>query len=174
MKKIIISAFANDQPGIVSKISGEVSSLNGNIVKSKMMKIDNIFSVIMIVNIPVNNEKILIDQINQIPELYSLVKNIGTELDNDHNYKRYSFTLECIDNEGIIHHYTKYLNNEKINIEKMDTNTHNAPITGATLFKLDSILWIPIKHDLNKIKNNLGQLSEQFNVNFSLLLLKSK
>ena len=32
MKKIIISAFTNDQPGIVSKISGKVSSLNGNII----------------------------------------------------------------------------------------------------------------------------------------------
>ena len=174
MKKIIISSFTNDQLGIVSKISGEVSSLNGNIIKSKMMKIDNIFSVVMIVHIPPENEKILIDQMNQIPELYSMVKNIDTNLNDDNSYKRYSFTLECIDNEGIIHHFTKYLNNEKINIEKMDTNTHNAPVTGATLFKLDSILLIPTKLDLNKIKNNLGQLSEQFNVNFSLLLFKSK
>ena len=138
------------------------------------MKIDNIFSVVMIVHIPPENEKILIDQMNQIPELYSMVKNIDTNLNDDNSYKRYSFTLECIDNEGIIHHFTKYLNNEKINIEKMDTNTHNAPVTGATLFKLDSILLIPTKLDLNKIKNNLGQLSEQFNVNFSLLLFKSK
>tara|TARA_B100000686_G_C16483782_1_gene808490 strand:+ start:345 stop:869 length:525 start_codon:yes stop_codon:yes gene_type:complete len=174
MKKIIISAFTNDQPGIISKISGKVSSLNGNIIKSKMMKIDNIFSVVMVVNIQEKNEKTLIDQMNQIPELYSIVKNIDTVLDDDNKYNRYSFTLECIDNEGIIHHFTKYLNKEKINIEKMDTNIHNAPVTGATLFKLDSILWIPIKYDLNKIKNNLEQLSEQFNVNFSLLLLKSK
>ena len=57
MKKIIISAFTNDQPGIVSKISGKVSSLNGNIIKSKMMKIDNIFSVVMIVNIPKKNDR---------------------------------------------------------------------------------------------------------------------
>ena len=174
MKKIIINAFTNDQPGIVSKISGEVSSLNGNIIKSKMMKIDNIFSVVMIINIPLKNEEILVDQINQIPELYSLIKDIDTMLNGNNNYKRYSFTLECIDNEGIIYHFTKYLTDEKINIEKMDTNTQNAPVTGATLFKLDSILCIPEKYDLNKIENNLGQLSEKYNVNFSLSLLKSK
>ncbi len=174
MKKIIISAFTNDQPGIVSKISGKVSSLNGNIIKSKMMKIDNIFSVVMIINIPPKNEKTLIEHINQIPELYSLIKNIDTMVNGNNNYKRYSFTLECIDNEGIIYHFTKYLNDEKINIEKMNTNTQNAPVTGATLFKLDSILWIPEKCDLNKMENDLEQLSEQYNVNFSLLLLKSK
>ena len=85
MKKIIVNTFGNDEPGIVSKISGLVSALNGNIVKSEMVKIDNIFSIIMIINIPNENEKTLIDKINRISKLYSTVKNIDSEEINKTN-----------------------------------------------------------------------------------------
>ena len=174
MKKIIINTFGNDEPGIVSKISGVISSYNGNIIKSKMMKIDNIFSAIIIVNIQSKDENLLIKKINQISELHSIIKNINIIEDNKNSYKLYSFSLECIDNEGIIHHFTKYLNNQKINIEKMDTSTINAPITGITLFKLNSLLCIPSDLNIKDIKKNLNKLSEQFNVSYNISLLKSK
>ena len=174
MKKIIINSFANDEPGIVSKISGIISAYNGNIIKSKMMKIDNIFSVIIIVNIESGNKNSLIKKINQISELNSIIKDMDTIEDNKINYKLYSFSLECIDNEGIIHHFTKYLNNQKINIKKMSTSTLNAPITGIILFKLDSLLYIPSDLDIKNIKNKLNKLSEQFNVSYNISLFKSK
>lgn len=174
MKKIIINSFANDEPGIVSKISGIISAYNGNIIKSKMMKIDNIFSVIIIVNIESENKNSLIKKINQISELNSIIKDMDVIEDNKINYKLYSFSLECIDNEGIIHHFTKYLNNQKINIEKMNTSTLNAPITGITLFKLDSLLCIPSDLNIKDIKNKLNKLSEQFNVSYNISLFKSK
>ena len=171
---MIINTFGNDQPGIVSKISGEITSLNGNIIKSNMMKIDNIFSVIMIVNIPIKNKNSLMKKINQMPRLHSLIENIDANIDDNKNYKKYSFALECLDNEGIVHHFTKYLNDKEINIETMNTSTNNAPVTGITLFTLDSIICIPIDIDIKEIKKKLNQLCEQFNVNYSLLLFKSK
>jgi len=174
MKKIIINTFGDDQPGIVSKISGMVSSLNGNIIKSEMVTIDSIFSVIMIINIPIKNEKILINKINQIEELYSTIKHLDTQNDNEIRYNKYSFSLECLDNEGIIHHFTKYFNLKKINIQKMNTYTNNAPITGIILFKLDSVICIPKNLNIEIIKRKLNTLSEQFNVNYNLSLLKSK
>jgi len=174
MKKIVINSFANDEPGIVSKISGIISSYNGNIIKSKMMRIDNIFSAIIIVNIHPNNEKLLIKKIKQISELNSIIKDIDVDENNKINYTIYSFSLECIDNEGIIHHFTKYLNNQKINIEKMNTSTLNAPITGITLFKLDSLLCVPSDLNIKDIKKELNKLSEQFNVSYNISLFKSK
>ena len=174
MKKIIINSFANDEPGLVSKISGIISLYNGNIIKSKMKKIDNIFSAIIIVNVHSNNKNSLIDKINQIPGLNSIIKNIDIIEDSKINYKIYSFSLECIDNEGIIHHFTKYLNNQKINIKEMNTSTLNAPVTGITLFKLDSLLCIPLALDLKDIKNKLNKLSEQFNVSYNISVFKSK
>ena len=174
MRKLIINSFANDQPGIVSKISGIISLYNGNIIKSKMMKIDNIFSAIIIVHIQPNNKNSLIKKIHQISELNSIVKDIDVIENNKINYKLYSFSLECIDNEGITHHFTKYLNNQKINIEKMNTSTVNAPITGITLFKLDSLLCIPSDLIIKDIKKNLKKLSEKFNVTYNISLFKSK
>ena len=52
MIKVILNANAKDRPGLVSEISGVIFSLNGNIAESKMLRLENIFSVIMAIEIP--------------------------------------------------------------------------------------------------------------------------
>ena len=51
----------------------------------------------------------------------------------------------------------------------MNTSTTNAPITGVILFKLSSIICIPLDLDIKEIKKKMNKLSEQFNVNYNLL-----
>ena len=53
-------------------------------------------------NIPIKNKSPLMKKINQMPRLHSLIENIDVNIDNNKNYKKYSFALECLDNEGII------------------------------------------------------------------------
>jgi len=173
IEKIIINAFGTDKPGIVSNISGMIASIGGNIENSKMVRIETMFTVIMIVTIPQKNKKLLLKHINKIEGLNSVINNIRSS-NSLSNYKKYNFLLECIDNEGIIHHFTKYLNQKKINIEEMNTSTINAPITGSTLFNLESIICIPKDLDINKLKSRLNILSEKYNVNYRLLLFESK
>ena len=115
-------------------------------------------------------------RITYIVHIDEIVNNAVLDIkeNNVNNYNKYSFSLECLDNEGIIYHYTKYFNLKKINVEEMNTSTDNAPITGITLFKLASVICIPEDLDNKKIKRKLDMLSEQFNVNYNLSLLKSK
>ena len=46
MVRLIINTFGEDKPGLVSDISGIVYSLNGNILESKMVRLENIFTII--------------------------------------------------------------------------------------------------------------------------------
>tara|TARA_Y100000590_G_scaffold460387_1_gene619549 strand:+ start:1463 stop:1981 length:519 start_codon:yes stop_codon:yes gene_type:complete len=172
MVKIILNAFGNDKTGLVSEISGIVSSQNGNILESKMVKINTMFSAIMVISVPKQNKNNLIDKINNIKELNVFIDNIKSEKQII-EYNNYLFNLECADNEGIIYYFTDYLQSEKINILKMETTTVNAPITGITLFQLDSIISIPNKLEINKLKLKLNSLSEKYNVTYKLLF-KSK
>ena len=104
--------------------------------------------------------------------------------DNDLSYEsihlvdkksdKYILSLECLDSEGIINHFTNYFNKEKINIEEMNTTTTNAPTTGSLLFNLDSIINIPENFNMDKFKSSLDLLSEKYNVTYKILLLKSE
>ena len=172
-EKIIINAFGADKPGIVSNISGIIASFNGNIENSKMVRIETMFTIIMVVIIPKKNKQLLLEKFNNIKELNSSIHSVRS-FKLPSNYKKYIFSLECADNEGIIHHFTKYLNQKKINIEEMNTSIINAPITGSILFSLKSIIYIPKDLNVNELKSKLNMLSEQYNVDYNLLFLKPK
>ena len=51
MKNIIIKGIGPDKPGIVSRISGIITSNNGNIEESRMIRLGSEFSIIMMISI---------------------------------------------------------------------------------------------------------------------------
>jgi len=173
MIKLILNSHGEDKPGLVGNISGIIYSLNGNILESKMVRLENIFSIIMAIEIPKKNKSKLDSKINSIIDLNSTIKTLNEFTVNKKSIK-YIFTLECIDSEGIISHFTNYFNEKKINIEEMNTTISYAPTTGSLLFNLDSIIIVPTRLDLKRLQSKLNLLSEKFNVNYNLLLLKSK
>jgi len=173
MIKLILNSHGIDKSGLVNKISGIVYSLNGNILESKMVRLENIFSIIMAIEIHENNKLELKNKINSITSLNSTIKTLD-EFNLNENDIKYVFTLECLDNEGIINHFTNYFNENNINIEEMNTTITYAPTTGSLIFNLDSIIAVPKKIKFEKLDIKLDLLSEKFNVNYNLLLLKSK
>ena len=173
MIKVILNANAKDRPGIVSEISGLIFSLNGNIAESKMLRLENIFSVIMAIEIPEKNKDKLDKKIKLIKNLNYTIQALDS-FDENNDLHKYLFTLECLDSEGIINHFTNYFNNQKINIDEMNTTTICAPTTGSLLFNLDSIISVPEKMNMKKLELKLSSLSEKFNVSYNLLLLESE
>ena len=173
METLIINTFGNDTIGIASKISGIVTSLNGNIDKSKMIRLESIFSIIMVISIPSENKELLSKKLNEVQSLDTMIRPI-TINNKKLNITKYSFKLQCLDNEGIIFHYTDLFNKQKINIDKMDTFTNNAPISGSLLFNMESIISIPQKLDIYLLKKSLKLLSSKYNTQFNLLPFKSK
>ena len=57
MKHLIIKGIGPDKFGIVSRISGIVTSNDGNIEESRMIRLGSEFSIIMMIAIPENSVK---------------------------------------------------------------------------------------------------------------------
>ena len=80
MVRLIINTYGEDKPGLVSDLSGIIHSLNGNILESKMVRLENIFTIIMAIEIPKNNKSKLpnfsIEKI--LNQVQNLIKNIKT------------------------------------------------------------------------------------------------
>ena len=66
MKHIIIKGIGPDKPGIVSSISGIVTSNSGNIEESRMIRLGSEFSIIMMISIPEEFESTLSDELELI------------------------------------------------------------------------------------------------------------
>ena len=173
MIKLFLNTYGIDKPGLISDISNLIYSANGNIIESKMIRLENIFTIIMSFEIPYEKRPILEQQIQSINDLHSNINTLDS-FTKDSNCEEFKFSLECLDSEGIITHFTTFLSSQNINIDKMYTSTINAPVTGSILFNLDSILSIPKNIDKKEFINSLNILSEKYNVKYDLLLLESK
>ena len=173
MLKLIVNTYGEDKPGLVSDLSGIIYSLNGNILESKMVRLENIFTIIMAIEIPKKNKSKLEHKIKSIEGLNSTI-NILDKFDINKKSNKFIFSLECLDSEGIINHFTNFFNKHKINIEELNTTITNAPTTGSLLFNLDSVITVPENFDLENLNSNLELLSGKYNVTYKLLLLESE
>ena len=162
MKKIILYAKGKDRPGIISDITNEINILNGNIETSKMIKLESMFNILMLIQINEKNIILLQKKLNRISNLSIEFNNI--EESNGEFEKMFFFRLKGADNEGIIHIFTNYFYNNKINILDLESEISNAPVTGQTLFFLKSRLLVPSNLNYTDIENDLIDLSNKHNV----------
>ena len=170
MNSLIISAVGSDRPGIVSEISGVITSHGGNIEKSRMTRLGSDFTIIMLVMVNSKWKESLVVALQAIKELSITTK--GTEPNTVITGKTYHVTtgencqisLSGADNEGIVKVLSKYLAGKSINILEMETHISNAPVTGTPLFNLLAIISIPDNTDLAEIQSNLTLIAQKLGV----------
>ena len=161
MKSLIIAAVGLDRPGIVSEISGIITSHGGNVEESRMSRLGSDFAIIMLVSVAPDWVESLEVALQSINDLTIISK--PTETQEEREGIQCQIDLSGADNEGIVKVLSKYFAGKSINILKMQTHISNAPVSGTPLFNLKAIIAIPenlnktnIQFDLNQIAQKLG------------------
>ena len=171
MEKLIINAFGPDKPGIVAKISKIIFSFNANIENSKMILLESDFTILMLISIDETKINQFKTELNKIDDLELSFKQTLKRSNDELKYNKYSFTISVADNEGIIYLYSDLFKKNNINIEKMETEIDNAPISGFPMFVLSSILNIPYKLDIDIFKKSLKDIAQENNIEYKLKIL---
>ena len=165
--KLIISANGLDEKGIVSKISSIIGKHNANIETSKMIRLENEFAMLILINIQNEKIKMLTKSLNQINELS--VNLIETNTNENILYEnKFHLYINGADNEGIVYSFSNYLTKLNINIEEVNTSIKNAPVSATPLFMMDII--ITTNEELNKsiIIDDLNKIAEKLGVEVDL------
>ena len=157
--KLIISANGVDKKGIVSKISSIIGKHNANIETSKMIRLENEFAMLILIDIQNEKIKTLTESLNKINELS--VNLIETKTNENILYEnKFHLYINGADNEGIVYAFSKFLSELDINIDEVNTKIKNAPMSATPLFMMDLIIGSKSKineKDLDKKLNNLGE-----------------
>ena len=134
MKHIIIKGIGPDKPGIVSTISGIVTSNSGNIEESRMIRLGSEFSIIMMIAISEDKELNLVESLGAIDG----IKFYLTDTKKNQNLSVPTHLLDLTggDTEGIVHKMSDVLTSMGINIIEINTDTQNAPVTGSIIFQM--------------------------------------
>ena len=166
MNSLIISAVGSDRPGIVSEISGVITSHGGNVEESRMSRLGSDFAIIMLVSVDPDWVESLEVALQSINELTIISKT--TKAKEGVEDAQCQIDLSGADNEGIVKVLSKYLAGKSINILEMQTHITNAPITGTTLFNLKAITAIPESLNITKIQYELNQISQKLGVDITV------
>jgi len=166
--KILISAFGKDKPGIVTKISKIITEYKCNIIESRMMKIENDFTVMMLVDIYKEKNK-LINKLESISELKFLIKESSLEADNLNDYNA-TITLSGADNIGIVHSVSDILTNHSINIIDMNTSIVNVPNTGTPIFNMETNIFLDNNVSTKELMNEIENLAIESDIEISIVL----
>ena len=163
-KNIILSIIGSDKPGIVSDISKIVKNHSGNIEKSRMIRLGDFFTIMVLISIDENHianlQSKLSDLSNYQVSIHETEKNPIDNLDEN----IHTVHLNGIDNEGLVYKVTNELAKLDINIEELKTDRTNAPMSGLALFSLTA----KIKHpELNYeiLKKKMDALADELEVN---------
>ena len=162
MDYIIISAFGTDKPGIVSHLTGAITSHGGNIEESRMVKLGTDFTTMILVSVSAEWTESLTVALNGIQNLQiSVQKTSPIKLDT--TITQCEIHLSGADNEGLVHKVAEKLAKKGINIEEMETGTENAPISGTILFSMTARMSHP-ELDISRLENDMNELADELGV----------
>ena len=164
--KLIISASGPDRKGIVSEISSIINQFNGNIETSRMIRLEEQFSILILIEIENINTKNLK---NEIESIENLKVDINTTSSLNKEYKnKFHLYINGADNEGIVYSFSNYFSKLNINIEEVSTSIKNAPVSATPLFMMDLIITTSEEINENKIIKDLNKISEKLGVEVNL------
>ena len=166
MINLIITAIGSDRPGIVSELSGIITTHGGNVEESRMSRLGSDFAIIMLVSVSTDWEESLEVALQSINDLTISTKL--TQIQEIGDNKKYKIDLNGADNEGIVKVLSKYLAEKSINVLEMETHISHAPISGTPLFNLIASVSVPNDVEETVIQSDLSQIAQKLGVEIQL------
>jgi len=166
----VISAVGADRVGIVDDLSGIVSDAGGNIEESKMAVLGGEFAVIMLVAMDGKALDVLVARTAELET--SLGLKFGVKRTNSGSAqgqgRPYSLETVSLDGRGIVHSVSAVLRKHGINIEDLETSTDSAPLTGASLFRMNANIVLGPNVSVLALRRELEQLQADQDLDISL------
>ncbi|WP_028950153.1 glycine cleavage system protein R [Sulfurihydrogenibium subterraneum] len=160
MKTFLITAFGEDRPGIVAKVSQLLYKNGLNIEDSAMTRLNNEFVIMLIVKGNINYNTLKQD-------LYTLEKdNLNVTLKeiselakkNTGSTQTYNIIVYGSDKPGIVYNVSKLLAEKSINIADLRTEKTN------DLYVMFIQAEIPQELDIKEFENEIENLKNVLNV----------
>jgi glycine cleavage system transcriptional repressor len=164
LKEFIITAFGEDRPGIVAKVS-EILYKNGlNIEDSAMTRLNNEFVIMLVVKGNIDITTLLADLKNLEKEnLNFTVKEIPFSKNSvKKSYQTYNIVVYGSDKPGIVYNVSKLLADKSINITDLRTEKTKK------LYVMFIQAEIPEDLDISELEKEIEKLKNSLNVDISI------
>jgi glycine cleavage system transcriptional repressor len=164
---LVLTASGRDRPGIVDAVTRRIVAHDGNVEVSRMARLGGEFAMLALVTAPDGKAEALMSAFRELESDGLAVAARPTEPAEGARYEghaAYDVEVRGADHVGIIHEVTHYLAEQGINIESMDTNVTQAPLSGAPLFSMDAVVFAPTELSLRELRDALDNICAELGV----------
>jgi len=172
-KNLVMTITGNDKVGIVEEVTGLVLSHGGNVESSKMARLGGSFAMLMLVSVSDDQFESLRANIRNLANREYKISTSETEQCSTQKFSGWTscdIEVHGADHEGIIHEITRFLAEQGVSVETMDTGIEPAPMSGGNLFMMTAIVLVPPQIDVNTLTEELEDVGDHLNVDASLVI----
>ena len=165
-KQLVLTASGRDRPGVLEEVTRLIVRHQGNVETSRFQRLGGDFAMLMFVTAPEEQIERLRDVLG---ELHFAKFDVQTRLSEavdtaDEGATQCAITVLGADHLGIIHEITRYLADQGINVERMNTEVAAAPMSGTPLFSMAAVVRIPRKLSIDDLREALDFIGGELNV----------
>jgi glycine cleavage system regulatory protein len=168
---LIVTITCPDRPGIVERITEALVGFSANWEESRMARLGGDFAGIVKIGVPEQQAESLSAALIGLGDSETtLTVKIARDLDAStlEGYSLVELRLVGADHEGIVHAVSRYLLEQGINVEEMETQVVPAPMSASPLFQMEARLKVPPQLPLEDLSGNLQSIGEDLGVDIEV------
>jgi glycine cleavage system transcriptional repressor len=175
MQFIVISALGNDRTGLVYDLTRVVLDCSGNIVDSRMSALGSEFAMLLLVSGNWHTLAKLETELKKLSDSTGITISLRRTEQKAPRKEvvTYSVDVVCLDQPGIVFNLAGFFSSRGIDIAELNTRSYAAAHTGAPMFAVQLVAYIPSKIHIAALREEFMDFCDQFNLDAILEPLKS-
>lgn len=167
MPSLVLTVVGDDRAGLVAALADVLTAHGGNWEHSELAELAGTFAGVVVVSVADERVADLTAALGELDGLLKVTAHPGHE---HHPESTRELTLSVLGNDhpGIVRDISAVLSRHALSIEKLTSETKDAPMAGGRLFEAQVIARVPADADLSAIRADLEWLAAEILVEISL------
>lgn len=165
---IVLTVIADDQPGVIQRVSRVVTEFGGSWTQSSMSSLAGHFAGILLVSVPNDKTDACIEKLHSLESRgLRVIANVSGEAVAREDTHVYALELVGNDRPGIVHDITTLLKKHNVNVLSLETLVEAASMGGGELFRAHAELVVPVTADIDVLETEIEELANDLMVDIT-------
>jgi glycine cleavage system transcriptional repressor len=176
-RTFVLTLTGPDRIGFVEEMTGLLLERGGNVETSRMARLGGEFAILMLVSMPVEQLSGLEHDLESLAARGYKVTTTPAEqtyAEAHPGWLPYRIEVQGADHEGIIHEIARYLSDQGISIEAVDSESTPAPTSGVPLFAMMARVIVPPSLAGKSWEAGLKEIGDRMNLDITMSALRDQ
>jgi len=164
----VVTLLGRDRLGIVESFSSAVTDHGGTWCESRILQVDDQFAGVFHADLPPDNaDRFESDLRAAFESDFTLAVARSTpDTEAAASWNRFEVRVLCSDRRGLLHDFARLCTAREINIQELQTNLKQAPMSGVKMFEIRAACQSASRIDPDTFSDDVEALGQDVVVDF--------